>query len=79
VRQSTLSRVRGEHHGTSFYGVHVFGGGAATPETDIRERIARANHETVTRVGVETLEGVFRDILRDRDETYARLLGAEPR
>ena len=78
VRQSTLLRVRGDFHGTSFYGPHLFAAATPTPpEPDIRQRIARTNHETVTRVGVETLEAVFRDILRDRDETHARLFGGE--
>ena len=78
VRQTTLLRVRGEHHGTSFYGPHLFAESAvASPESDIRQRIARTNYETVTRVGVEALEAVFHDILRDRDETHARLFGGE--
>jgi hypothetical protein len=78
VRESTLLRVRGDFHGTSFYGPHLFAAATPTPpEPDIRQRIARTNHETVTRVGVETLEAVFRDILRDRDETHARLFGGE--
>ena len=74
VRESTLTRVRGELHGTSFIGPRVFlNDGGDRPEADVRERIARTNHETVTRVGVETLEAVFDDILRDRDRTHARL------
>jgi hypothetical protein len=74
VRESTLTRVLGELHGTSFIGPRVFlNDGGDRPETDVRERIARTNHETVTRVGVETLEAVFDDILRDRDRTHARL------
>ena len=78
VRESTLLRVRGDFHGTSFYGPHLFAEATPTPhEPDIRQRIARTNHETVTRVGVETLEAVFRDILRDRNETHARLFGSE--
>jgi hypothetical protein len=80
VRQSTLLRVRGDFHGTSYYGPHLFAETAATPpEADIRQRIARTNYETVTRLGVEALEAVFRDILRDRDETHARLFGGETR
>jgi hypothetical protein len=71
-------RVRGDFHGTSYYGPHLFAATTVTPpEADIRQRIARTNYETVTRLGVETLEAVFRDILRDRDETHARLLGGE--
>jgi hypothetical protein len=80
VRESTLSRLRGDVHGTSFYGPTVFvrnATGQPAPEPDVRERIARANYETVSRVGVETLEAVFDDILRDRDETRARLALSE--
>jgi hypothetical protein len=74
VRESTLLKVRGEYHGTSFLGPRVFlNDPADRPETDVRERIARTNYETVTRVGVEALEAVFDDILRDRDRTRARL------
>jgi hypothetical protein len=80
VRETTLSRVRGELHGTSFMGPHVFATDPPaylrqppTSGSDIRERIARTNHETVTRVGVAAFEAVFDDILRDRDETRARL------
>ena len=78
VRESTLLRVRGEHHGTSFFGPEVFlKHPDDRPEPDVRERIARMNFATVTRVGVEALEAVFADILRDRDETRARLRRGE--
>lgn len=78
VRESTLLRVRGEHHGTSFFAPRVFlNDPDARPEPDVRERIARTNFETVTRVGVEAFEAVFADILRDRDETRARLQRGE--
>jgi hypothetical protein len=78
VRESTLDRVRGERHGTSYYGAHVFSGELPPepPGTDVRELIARTNFDTVVRVGVEAFDAVFADILRDRDETYARLLGS---
>jgi hypothetical protein len=78
VRHSTLDRVRGERHGTSYYGAHLFSGELPpeAPGTDVRELIARTNFETVVRVGVEAFDAVFTDILRDRDETYARLLGS---
>jgi hypothetical protein len=81
VRDSALSRVRGDFHGTSYFGPEVLlaSGVPAPPEPDIRERIARTNHETVTRLGVEALEAAFQDILRDRDETRARLTGSSSR
>ena len=78
VRESTLVQVRGELHGTSFIGPSVFlNDGGDRPDADIRERIARTNHETVTRIGVEAMEAVFDDILRDRDRTRARLARGE--
>jgi hypothetical protein len=75
VRDTALSRVRGDLHGTSYFGPEVLlaNGAPGPPEPDIRERIARTNHETVMRLGAPTLEAVFQDILRDRDETRARL------
>jgi hypothetical protein len=80
VRETTLSRVRGDLHGTSFYAPEVLLRDAGpVPEPDIRERIAQANHDTVSRVGVETFEAIFQDILRDRDETRLRLAKGEPR
>jgi hypothetical protein len=81
VRESTLTRVRGEFHGTSFYGPEFFQSPhfGVPPEPDIRERIARANHETVIRLGVDALETVFQDILRDRDATRARLASEQAR
>jgi hypothetical protein len=75
VRDTALSRVRGDLHGTSYFGPEVLlaNGAPGPPEPDIRERIARTNHETVMRLGAPALEAVFQDILRDRDETRARL------
>jgi hypothetical protein len=80
VRETTLARLRGDAHGTSFYGPAVFVRGTTgqpAPEPDVRERIARANYDTVTGVGIDNLETVFGDILRDRDETRARLAKSE--
>ena len=71
VRETTLSKVRGEFHGTSYYRPEL--PQSPPPAPDVRDRIARTNHETVTKVGVEAFEAVFGDILRDRDETRARL------
>lgn len=81
VRHKTLDRVRGERHGTSYYGAHLFSGELPpeTPGTDVRELIARTNFDTVVRVGVAAFDAIFADILRDRDETYARLLGGGTR
>ena len=71
VRETTLSKVRGEFHGTSYYRPELLQ--MPPPAPDVRDRIARTNHDTVTRLGVESFEAVFEDILRDRDETRARL------
>jgi hypothetical protein len=81
VRESALSRVRGELHGTSFFGPDLLrrSTAGAVLGTDVRERIARTNHQTVSRLGVEALDVVFRDILRDRDETRSRLAAVEAR
>ena len=80
VRETTLSRVRGDLHGTSFYAPDLLVPGAGpSSEPDIRERIAQANHDTVSRVGVEAFEAIFQDILRDRDETRLRLAQGDPR
>ena len=80
VRETTLSRVRGDLHGTSFYAPEVLLRGVGpSSEPDIRERIAQANHDTVSRVGVAAFEAIFQDILRDRDETRLRLAKGERR
>jgi hypothetical protein len=39
----------------------------------LRQRIARANLDTTLEVGVDTLEALFQDIRRDRDQSYARI------
>lgn len=39
----------------------------------LHERIAEANHETVQRLGVDAVRALADDILRDRDQSYARL------
>jgi hypothetical protein len=78
VRTSTLERTRGVDEGTSFLDVELVSPFAlkAPPRPTVRERVAEANLATVERCGTNELERVFEDIKRDRDETYARLLGA---
>jgi hypothetical protein len=76
VRTSALDRVRGsEPEGTAFLDLELLGLPSMSAPTplSLRERIARHNLATVEREGVSTLEGVIRAILRDRDETAARL------
>lgn len=76
VRRSALDRVRGNsQEGTSFFDIANL---AAMPlpqkePLSLRQRIARANLDTAREVGVETLEALFQDIRRDRDESYARI------
>jgi hypothetical protein len=83
VRMSALARVRaGDDGGTLFVDPAAVaamtfdlatGAQAGAPTPPLRERIARANLATVERVGTAAVDAVVRDILRDRDETHARL------
>jgi hypothetical protein len=76
VRVSALDRVRGNsQEGTSFIDLADL---ATLPlpqkePVSLRQRIAQANLDTTLDVGVDTLEALFQDIRRDRDESYARL------
>jgi hypothetical protein len=76
VRRTALDRVRGNsQEGTSFFDLANLGT-LPLPQKEplsLRQRIAQANFDTTLEVGVATLEGVFQDIRRDRDESYARL------
>ncbi len=84
VRRAALDRVRGNsQEGTSFFDLADLGT-LPLPQKEplsLRQRIAQANLDTTLEVGVETLETLFQDIRRDRDESYARLRGVleEPR
>jgi hypothetical protein len=76
VRRAALDRVRGNsQEGTSFFDLADLGT-LPLPQKEplsLRQRIAQANLDTTLEVGVETLETLFQDIRRDRDESYARL------
>jgi len=76
VRCSALDRVRGNsQEGTSFFDLADLGT-LPLPQKEpisLRQRIAQANLETAREVGIETLEALFQDIRRDRDESYARI------
>lgn len=76
VRCTALDRVRGNsQEGTSFFDLANLGT-VPLPQKEpisLRQRIAQANLETAREVGIETLEALFQDIRRDRDESYARL------
>jgi hypothetical protein len=76
VRCTALDRVRGNsQEGTSFFDLADLGR-LPLPKKEpvsLRQRIAQANLETALEVGVGTLEALFQDIRRDRDESYARI------
>ena len=76
VRRTALERVRGDApEGTSFFDLEKLGT-LPLPQKEpvsLRQRIARANRDTALEVGVDTLEALFQDIRRDRDESYARI------
>jgi len=76
VRCTALDRVRGSsQEGTSFFDLHSLGT-LPLPQKEpisLRQRIAQANLDTALEVGVDTLEALFQDIRRDRDESYARI------
>lgn len=76
VRRTALDRVRGSsQEGTSFFDLANLGT-LPLPQKEpvsLRQRIAQANLDTALEVGIETLETLFQDIRRDRDESYARI------
>lgn len=76
VRQSALDAVReGFSDGTQFVDINALSTLhlSADETLPLRDRIARSNHRTVRRVGVEAVEEQLANILRDRDKTYAAL------
>jgi hypothetical protein len=83
VRMTVLERVRsGTPQGTQFVDAESIADLMALKESlPLRDRIARANLETVRRVGVEAVAARMEDIRRDRELTYqalaARLGAAE--
>ena len=73
VRYDMLESVReGFNEGTQFIDVKVLMTLDWTREDTLplRERIARANHRTVMRLGIDAIEQRYADIFRDRDATY---------
>jgi hypothetical protein len=74
LRAAAVDRVReGTPQGTQFVDARLLDVSAA-PSLPLRERIARANLGTVTRMGVGTMTALLDAIARDREETYRRLL-----
>lgn len=77
LRMSTLRRMRsGTAEGTHFVDLASLEAGLSSEERQpLRERIARANLETIRRMGAAQLATRIEDIQRDRDVTYAVLRG----
>lgn len=76
VRREALESVQARSRtGTAFADLWMLSPEGRNQEAgpSVRERIARRNFETVQSAGVDALEAVFRDIARDRAETYARI------
>lgn len=76
VRLDVLARVRdGFAEGTQFIDVRflVIAGLTAEDTMPLRERIARSNHRTVLRVGVDAIEKLLSTIIEDRNASYGRL------
>jgi hypothetical protein len=81
VRHSILDRVRrGTQQGTAFFDPSTMPLETLFEPSPrpLHERIAAANHATVTREGVEKVAAIFEDIRRDRDAAYAAI-GEGPR
>lgn len=73
VRYEALEGVReGFNEGTQFIDVKVLMTLDWTRDDTLplRERIARANLRTVTKLGVDAVEHLYANIFRDRDATY---------
>lgn len=81
VRSSALDAVRSvASQGTQFVSIAAVEASisGAAPLPPLRERIARANLATTTRMGVDALRRVLDDIRRDRDEAYGALESSPP-
>lgn len=82
IRKSALDGVRlTENQGTGFIDVSkisLAGLLGPAPAPPLAARIARNNHRTIEGLGVEHVEAIFQDILRDRHESYAALGLARP-
>jgi hypothetical protein len=75
VARSVLDRVRGNSaEGTEFVDLTTTNPTTLLSETKrpLRQRIAQANLQTVSALGVDEVEAILADIRRDRDESYAR-------
>lgn len=79
VRHEVLLRVRREgDHGTAFFDpmrMSLEDLLARREPPPLHAQIAQHNLTVTRAVGLEALERIFADIQRDRDESYARVLG----
>jgi hypothetical protein len=78
VRIDVLERVRGSvPEGTQFVDVAFLEQAATKPvEVSVRDRVGRANLETVRGAGADEVRQRMEAIRQDRDATYAKLRGA---
>lgn len=76
TRLAVLERVRATTGGSTKYvdptSIDLAALLAAPVARSLHERISEANHRTVREQGAATLERVYDEIRRDRDESYAR-------
>jgi hypothetical protein len=83
TRLAALDKVRrGTPQGTAFFDPSRMDLSSFIEDDEKRplhERIAEMNLETVQRLGVEGVRRRMDDILRDRDEAYARIDASLPR
>lgn len=78
VRQSALEHVRrgDKNHGSGFFDVNMLDTLlTATGEPPLHERVLNANRRTIEALGVGEMSRRFDEIRRDRDASYARILG----
>jgi hypothetical protein len=76
VRLESLERVRaGEREGTQLVDIELLcqKNLTASDTRPLRERIARANLDAITRAGLDRVTNLLEDIRRDRQEAYARI------
>ena len=82
IRYAALEAARLGSPGSRFFDVSTLSafelGSLPTRIEPVHERLARANLQTVQRVGVARVCHVLDDIVRDRDESYAQLGLAPP-
>ncbi len=78
VRQTALEHVRhGENHGSGYFDPSMLDTlPMAGNEPALHERVLDTNLRTISGLGVEEMARRFDEIRHDRDESYARILGA---